>query len=142
MGLFKRGPATAPAESFATPVLEGDFFISLLTEAGWPLTEHNVWAIQERVGSMFMLKAHQLIPQVASNSVFEQFARDHTLTEGGDAAAWAAGVLQGLSTFQGGKLLQYVHDLPARVRALLLKGGVLVDEDRNQPLPTMANWRM
>ena len=141
MGLFKRSPAAPPHQTYAAPKLDETYFTTMLTETGWPLTEHNVWALQERVGSMFMMKANQLIPQVAKPGVFEQFARDHTLEDGGDAQAWAASVLRGLSTFQNGALLQYVHDLPERVRALLLKGGVLLDKDHDQPLPTMANWR-
>jgi hypothetical protein len=133
---------SATASRLPAPRLAPDFFSALLRAAGFPLTEHNLFAITERVGSMFLIKARQYIGGEGTARELAQFDAEYS-HPGETVEGWPQRILEGLVDWDA-DVSPYIQDLPESVRRMLLesvgKEGRFFGPDPSRPLPTLAEF--
>lgn len=141
MGFFNR-KQVGKSVTFEAPKVSDDYFRSMLLATGFPPTKHNVQAIHEQVGLMFLTKAHQLVSQIGTPDDVAKFFRRFE-NPVGSSTDWPQQVLDGMLEFDP-NLLQYIHDLPERVERILLeatKPGQFFSGSPSEPLPRLADMR-
>lgn len=132
-------PAAPPPPA---PVLSTDYFVSMLRAAHFPVTDHNLFAVTERVGSMFLTKAREYVGGVGTPRELAQFDLDYS-HPGESVDGWPQRILHGLVEWNP-EVSSYIQDLPKQVRGLLLESagqqGRFFGPDPAEPLPTLADF--
>lgn len=132
-------PAAPPPPA---PVLPADFFVGMLQAARFPVTDHNLFAVTERVGSMFLTKAREYIGGLGTPRQLAQFDLEYS-HPGESVEGWPQRILYGLVDWDP-EVSPHIQGLPDKVRGMLLESagreGRFFGPDPTQPLPTLADF--
>jgi hypothetical protein len=113
-GTFQEGSL-----SVEPPPVPAQFFVNLVTTAGYPATPLNVEAVARRVNEMLLIKAWEFI-KMESPEAADRFIEAHGWR--GDGHVTANAILQDLAEWNPG-VIPYMQGMPMRVRAILLEPG-------------------
>lgn len=129
-----------PRAQFGAPQLDGDYAVRMLRRAGLPLTPHNVFAAQERLGILFSVKARQFIEGLGTERDWATFLRRAGYPTA-DMHTWPQNVLNAIAQWDGDSI-PHIQDFYARYSAILLESGGYLDVSPDEPLPTATDWHM
>jgi hypothetical protein len=128
--VLARRPGVGPA----APRLSPDLASTLLTRAGFPTTRHNVLAVRERLGAMFL---EDVRPDVAP----ERWADVLAACEAGrtDKARWPQHVLDEIATADAPAATRAARRCQARLLAGVGTGRGFLGGSLFEPLPRTAS---
>lgn len=134
--------APLPRAVPGAPQLDPEYGARLLARAGFPATEHNLFAVHERLAVMFRMRGLQFIEGLGTPGDRQVFTRRSS--PGEDPYGWAQLVLNALVQWRADSS-PYIQDFYERYSAMLLEdvgtGSGFFGGPRSEPLPTMDDWR-
>ncbi|HEY2221360.1 hypothetical protein [Actinomycetospora sp.] len=129
------------------PRLSPTYFVDVLARAGRPPTPHNLFALQERIGIAFTIKARQFVDSTGAPGDWSRFVeRAGYPRAAADMPEWPQQVLDGLVVWDG-DIAPHLTDFPEKYAAMLLEGvgrsdGGFFGGPTSAPLPTATEWNM
>ena len=123
------------------------YFPDLLNSAGFPVTEHNLFVVQEQIGIMFTTKAWQAMEQFGTERDWNKFLATAAYpTTNAAMHRWPQQVLDGIVGWRP-DFGPYIDDLPERYAGILLESvgkgdGGLFGGPPETPLTSATPWKM